>query len=454
MKASEKASAQNWEKVKQKLREFLDEDIRYETWFADLECLRYDKLSETLYVGVKESFKKSSLENRYADMILTNTKEIFDGVESIKFLLPEEADMLFGNGKLSDDEDIRYDNMLNPRYNFRTFIEGENNRFAYGAAKAVAEAAINPKESMNPLFIYGASGLGKTHLMHAIGNYVYEKYPKLKVMYVSSEMFTQDFINASMNKTMKSFKTKYRNVDILMIDDIQFIVEKEKTVEEVFNTYNTLYGMNKQLVFSSDRPPKELLGFDERLLSRLSSGLIVDLKPPAFEIKVAILRNKAKLDNIELSEGLLEVIDVIAEKIKSNIREMEGAFNRVVVYSTLSGNPINKMLARQVLSDVFSSTDVKPTADAIKKKVARYYNIKVSDLDSSNRARQFSFPRQIAMYLCREMTDLSLPQTGNAFGGRDHTTVLHACDKINKMIIADENMEYIIGELKDLVMNI
>jgi chromosomal replication initiator protein len=239
-----------------------------------------------------------------------------------------------------------------------------------------------------------------------------------------------------------------------MIDDIQFIVEKEKTVEEVFNTYNTLYSMNKQLVFSSDRPPKDLLGLDERLLSRLSSGLIVDLKPPPFEIKVAILRNKAKLDNIDLTDGLLEVIDVIAEKIKSNIREMEGAFNRVVAFSNLSGNPINKTFARQVLSDVFTSNDVKPTAEAIKHKVADYYNIKTSELSSSSRARQYSFPRQIAMYLCREMTDLSLPQTGLCFGGKDHTTVLHACEKIKNLVKTDDNFAAVIAELKDLIMNI
>jgi chromosomal replication initiator protein len=252
---------------------------------------------------------------------------------------------------------------------------------------------------------------------------------------------------------MNAFKAKYRNIDVLMIDDIQFIESKTRTIEEVFWTYNTLYESGKQLIFSSDRPPKDLLGLDERLQSRLSSGLIADIQPPAFETKVAILKNKAILDNIPMTDGLNEVISLIAEKIKTNVREMEGAFNRVVAYSTLSGLPINKTMARSVLHDVITQQDVMPTPEAVKKIVAAYYNIKVSDIESSKKARTFSFPRQISMYLCKEMTNLSLKEIGSSFGGRDHTTVIYAHEKISSLKMSDGNIKEILLEIENAIRN-
>jgi chromosomal replication initiator protein len=252
---------------------------------------------------------------------------------------------------------------------------------------------------------------------------------------------------------MNAFKAKYRNIDVLMIDDIQFIESKTRTIEEVFWTYNTLYESGKQLIFSSDKPPKDLLGLDERLKSRLSSGLIADIQPPAFETKVAILKKKAILDNIPITDGLNEVISLIAEKIKTNVREMEGAFNRVVAHSTLSGIPINKIMARDVLHDVITQQDIIPTPVAVKKAVASYYNIKVADIESSKKARPFSFPRQLAMYLCKEMTNLSLKEIGNSFGGRDHTTVLYAYDKISSLKSNDGNIKGILIEIENIIRN-
>jgi chromosomal replication initiator protein len=316
----------------------------------------------------------------------------------------------------------------------------------------VAENAEKPNLTYSPLFVYGDSGLGKTHLMHAIWHYVKDHYPKLKVLYISSEMFTDEFVKASQTNTFTAFKNKYRNLDLLMIDDIQFIEEKTKTVEEVFHTYNTLYNMGKQLVFSSDRPPKDL-NLEDRLKSRLSSGLPVNLQAPAFETKVAILRNKAVLQNIPLTEGLLEVIDIIADRIKTNVREMEGALNRVAAFSTLNGEPINKAMAKNILKDIISAKDIQPTPDIIKKKVAKYYEIKPADIDSKKRARSFSVPRQIAMYLTRELTDLSLPEIGDAFGGKDHTTVLYSCEKVSKQMSSDELYSNIVTELKEVIIN-
>jgi chromosomal replication initiator protein len=448
-----------WLVVKENLKDFM-EDVRYNAWVSGLEFIKFDEASGSLCLGVSTEIIRSQLESRYRDLIADRSKEVFKNLQTVLFLLPDESEQILEKGKtLASAHFYPDENMLNPRYTFDTFIVGENNRFAHNAALAVAEAAESPKTAYNPLFIYGGSGLGKTHLMCAIGHYIMEHSPKLKVLYVSSEMFTNDFVTATMgdyrsrSERMNAFKSKYRNTDVLMIDDIQFIEEKERTIEEVFHTYNTLYNTGKQLVFSSDRPPGELLGKDVRLQSRLSSGLIVDLQPPSFEIKVAILRKKALLENIPITDGLLEVIDVIAEKIKTNIREMEGAFNRVVAFSTLSGDAINKTMARHILRDIFSAKDIQPTPDAIKRVVASYYSIKVSDLESSKKARSFSFPRQIAMFLCREMTDISLPKIGEVFGKRDHTTVLHAFEKIKREKLSDEKLSLILRDLEDSIRN-
>jgi chromosomal replication initiator protein len=449
-----------WAIVLADLKEFL-EDVNYNTWFGHLKFYKYDKASESLYLITETDLSKAQLKTRYRDIIISKSNNVLGNVRNVYFLLPSEVENTGAKAALAEKESFYLpdEGLMNPRYTFDTFVVGENNRFPYSYALSVAENAESPNPSYNPLFIYGGPGLGKTHLMCAIGHYIIDHYPGLKVRYVSSEMFTNDYVSASMasgnerTERMNAFKAKYRNIDVLMIDDIQFIESKTRTIEEVFWTYNMLYESGKQLIFSSDRPPKDLLGLDERLQSRLSSGLIADIQPPAFETKVAILKNKAILDNIPITDGLNEVIFLIAEKIKTNVREMEGAFNRVVAYSTLSGLPINKTMARSVLHDVISQQDIMPTPDAVKKAVANYYNIKISDIESSKKARSFSFPRQIAMYLCKDMTNLPLKEIGISFGGRDHTTVMYAHEKIHALKINDGNIKEILTEIENIIRN-
>ncbi|MDR2163590.1 MAG: chromosomal replication initiator protein DnaA [Clostridiales Family XIII bacterium] len=439
-----------WKSIKKELRTFLERP-QYEAWFSDLRFVNFDNIAGSLVVSTSDTVKKSQLEDRYKSLIVEKADDVIGGVRNVTILLENEVnDILSGPG--TDSPMFSAENIPDPRYTFDTFVVGDNSRFAYGAALAVAENAEKPNLTYSPLFVYGDSGLGKTHLMHAIWHYVKDHYPLLKVLYISSEMFTDEFVKASQTNTFTAFKNKYRNLDLLMIDDIQFIEEKTKTVEEVFHTYNTLYNMGKQLVFSSDRPPKDL-NLEDRLKSRLSSGLPVNLQAPAFETKVAILRNKASLQNIPLTDGLLEVIDIIADRIKTNVREMEGALNRVAAFSTLNGEPISKAMAKSILKDIISAKDIQPTPDIIKKKVAKYYEIKPMDIDSKKRARSFSVPRQIAMFLTRELTDLSLPQIGDAFGGKDHTTVLYACEKVSKQMSIDEFYSNIVIELKEQILN-
>jgi chromosomal replication initiator protein len=440
----------SWTKVKKELKAFFLKP-QYDAWFSDLSIVSFDDTSGILVLSTSDMVKKSQIEDRYKSRILDIANEVFTGVEDISVLLDNEVSDIL-SGANTDNPMFGAENIPDPRYTFDTFVVGDNSRFAYGAALAVAENAEKPNLSYSPLFVYGDSGLGKTHLMHAIWHYVKDHYPKLKVLYISSEMFTDEFVRASQTNSFTAFKRKYRNLDLLMIDDIQFIEEKTKTIEEVFNTYNTLYDMHKQLVFSSDRPPQKL-NLDDRLKSRLARGLPVDLQAPAFEIKVAILRQKAALQNIPLTEGLIEVIDIIADKIKTNVRNMEGALNRVTAFSTYKGEPINKTMAKDILKDIISSKDIQPTPDSIKKKVAKYYEIKPADIDSKKRSRSFSVPRQISMYLTRELTDLSLPQIGDAFGGKDHTTVMYACEKISYQMTSDKLFSNIVTELKNQILN-
>jgi len=449
-------SENTWKQICEKLNEHL-EFVLYKTWIDPLKFLKYDSNSGILFLQAENDFKKTTLEDRYRHVILQQSSVFFKSIKNITFLLPDETGKFTkkdsaGSSLKSPDEEIGDEETINPMKTFETFIEGDNSRFAYAAALNVAESAKKPSPRYNPLFIYGDSGLGKTHLMNAIANFVMSHSPKLKIIYVSSEKFTNEYITYSRNKKMNEFKSKYRHADVLMIDDIQFIEKKEKTEEEVFHTYEALYGMGNQLVFSSDRPPTDLFEIEDRLKSRLCSSFIVDLQPPAFEIKVAILHNKAILESIELTDGLKEVINLIAEKIKSDVRALEGAFDRVVGYSKLLAQPVTKSLARQVLNDVISAQDVKPTADSIKKAVSKHYGIKLSDLESSNRSRIFSTPRQVAMYLCREMTDLSFPSIGASYN-RHYTTVMHAHEIITDQIKNNNDFAGVIGDIKSILEN-
>ncbi|MDU5231233.1 chromosomal replication initiator protein DnaA [Actinomyces sp.] len=315
---------------------------------------------------------------------------------------------------------------LNPKFTFDTFVTGSSNRFANAAATAVGEM---PAKAYNPLFIYGGSGLGKTHLLHAIGNYALSLYPNLKVKYVSSEEFTNDFINSIRDDRAEQFQRRYREVDILLIDDIQFIQGKEQTVEEFFHTFNTLHNANKQVVITSDVPPKKLEGLGDRMRSRFEMGLLTDIQPPDLETRIAILRKKAIAENLDVND---EVLEFIASRISSNIRELEGSLLRVTAYAQITNQEINKSLAEVVLKDVLSDPDdTEITIAMIMGQVSDYFQVSIEQMNSADRSRQIVEARQIAMYLCRELTELSLPKIGQAFGGRDHTTVMHANKKIS-----------------------
>ncbi|MGM7666952.1 chromosomal replication initiator protein DnaA [Microbacterium sp. A93] len=318
---------------------------------------------------------------------------------------------------------------LNPRYHFETFVIGSSNRFAHAAANAVAEA---PAKAYNPLFIYGDSGLGKTHLLHAIGHYARHLYPGLRVRYVNSEEFTNDFINSIRHDEGASFKQLYRNVDILLIDDIQFLADKEATIEEFFHTFNTLYNNNKQVVITSDLPPKQLSGFEERLRSRFEWGLITDIQPPDLETRIAILRKKAEAEGLTAPP---EVLEYIGSNISTNIRELEGALIRVTAFASLNKQPVDIQLAEQVLRDLITHENAHEiTAPTILNETAAYFNLTMEELTSKSRTRTLVTARQIAMYLLRELTEMSLPKIGQELGGRDHTTVIHADRKIRELM--------------------
>ena len=337
---------------------------------------------------------------------------------------------------------IDHEARLNPKYTFETFVSGSSNRFAHAAAVAVAEA---PAKAYNPLFIYGESGLGKTHLLHAIGTYGRRLEPTMRVRYVSSEEFTNDFINSVRVNDVQSFQRRYRDVDLLLIDDIQFLERAEQTQEAFFHTFNTLQLANKQIVISCDRKPEQLSGLQNRLVTRFKSGLITDVQAPDLELRIAILRKKAAKDGMTLQPGVMEFI---ASKIQSNIRELEGALIRVVAFGSLNKQEIDLKLAEIVLKDLISESD-RPdiTASTIMAVTAEYFGVTIEDLTGSSRTRVLVSARQIAMYLCRELTELSLPKIGQSFGGRDHTTVMHAERKIRSLMTERRNVYNQITEL-------
>ena len=337
---------------------------------------------------------------------------------------------------------------LNPKYTFENFVIGSSNRFANGAAVAVAE---NPAKAYNPLFIWGGSGLGKTHLLHAAGNYARVLQPGLRIKYVSSEEFTNDYINSVRDDRQESFKRRYRNLDILMVDDIQFLEGKEGTQEEFFHTFNALHQANKQIILSSDRPPKELTTLEDRLRTRFISGLITDVQPPDLETRIAILMKKAAADGTQVDHAVLELI---ASQFESSIRELEGALIRVSAYSSLINEPITMEVAQVALRDILPDEgDVNITADAIKDAAAEYFQVSLDQLVGAGKTRQVAHARQIAMYLCRELTELSLPKIGDEFGGKDHTTVMYADRKIRKEMTENRGTYDEIQELTQVIKN-
>ncbi|AXI00678.1 chromosomal replication initiator protein DnaA [Sporosarcina sp. PTS2304] len=420
----------------------------FETWLKSTKLLTYE--SENATISVPNSFAKDWLETHYVHLITGILSELTGEDRIIEFVVPQdmaEQDIKLPKTQPKAVEKVPMTNsagMLNPKYTFDTFVIGSGNRFAHAASLAVAEA---PAKAYNPLFIYGGVGLGKTHLMHAIGHYVLEQNPSLKVVYLSSEKFTNEFINSIRDNKAGDFRDQYRNVDVLLIDDIQFLAGKEQTQEEFFHTFNTLHEESKQIIISSDRPPKEIPTLEDRLRSRFEWGLITDIAPPDLETRIAILRKKAKADGlIDISN---DVMLYIANQIDSNIRELEGALIRVVAYSSLVNADVTTDLAAEALKDIIPNSRPRIISILdIQKSVGEHYNIRLEDFVAKKRTRAIAFPRQIAMYLSRELTDSSLPKIGSEFGGRDHSTVIHAHEKISKQLDTDKSLQQDIQEIK------
>lgn len=430
-----------WEKSLKILERRLNKNS-FETWLKPLKPLGCH--DNTIIIEVPNNFSRGWLSDRYAPILKNVFQNITNQDIGVQFLLSSEIPDIQSNSFKKPIENFPA-SPLNPKYTFDTFIIGNSNRFTHAACLAVAET---PAKSYNPLFIYGGVGLGKTHLMHAIGQYIMEHKSGIKVFYVTSEKFTNELINSIRDDKTVEFRNKYRGMDILLVDDIQFLAGKERTQEEFFHTFNTLYEANKQIIISSDRPPREIPTLEDRLRSRFEWGLITDIQPPDLETRIAILRKKSQLENLSVPD---DTIVFIANKIQSNIRILEGALNRVIARSSLNGEEINPEMAADVLKDILPNRPRPITIQLIQEVVADFYSLKVEDFKSKKRNRSISFPRQVAMYLSRELTDSSLPQIGNSFGGRDHTTVIHANEKINEELNKNSIFQETIKDLINLI---
>jgi chromosomal replication initiator protein len=429
-----------------------------------------NKLNKPIYETLLSSTKPLSvLDGKFIvavpnevirDWVHGHSKAAFDsvshlfpeGIKKVDFIVG--APELFTTPKLEEKtymlpfpqtKQVEDGSFWNPRYTFDTFVVGHGNRFAHAASLAVAET---PAKAYNPLFIYGGVGLGKTHLMQAIAHSVLKSFPRMKVLYATSETFTNELIGSIQEGRAKEFRDKYRSIDLLLVDDIQFLAGKERTQEEFFHTFNALYEASKQIVLSSDRPPKEIPTLEERLRSRFEWGLIADIQSPDLETRIAILKKKADIAELSVPD---EVMTFIATKMTSNIRELEGALIRVVAYASLTGQEINVQTTEGVLRDIVSTQKDKPgiSIDLIKKVAAEYYSIKLDDMSAKIRTKEIATARQVAMYLARELTTLSLPKIGEEFGGRDHTTVMHAYGKISEAIKAESDIEEAVRKIKE-----
>lgn len=439
-----------WQKTLNIIKSEMSE-VSFNTWIKSCEPISIS--SDTIKISVPNSFTQDILDKRYKDLVANSIKAICSKLYKVEFLISSDLQSEEVTKEQKKEQSIvvndEMSTTLNPKYTFDSFVIGNSNRFAHAASLAVAEA---PAKAYNPLFIYGGVGLGKTHLMHAIGHYILQNNPNAKVVYVSSEKFTNELINSIRDDKNEEFRNKYRNVDILLIDDIQFIAGKERTQEEFFHTFNALHDANKQIILSSDRPPKEIPTLEDRLRSRFEWGLIADIQIPDFETRMAILKKKADVEKLNVEN---EVMVYIATKIKSNIRELEGALIRIVAYSSLTNREITVDLASEALKDIISKKQGKNiTINLIQDIVSSYFNLRVEDLKSQRRTRNVAYPRQIAMYLSRKLTDMSLPKIGEEFGGRDHTTVIHAYEKISDNLNTDETLQHTIEDItKKLTQN-
>lgn len=415
--------------------------VSFETWFRPI--VPYGIQDNCFYLQVENPLAKDMLEKRYFDLLRNTLKQVLKRDLEIIILLGNERPLKMMQQNDTQKQNTDIPRNLNPKYVFSSFVVGNSNRMAHAASLAVAEA---PAKNYNPLFLYGNSGLGKTHLMHSIAHYILDHNNAAKVLYVTSETFTNELILSIQNNKNEAFRNKYRNIDVLLIDDIQFISKKEGTQEEFFHTFNALYESTKQIIISSDRPPKEIETLEDRLRSRFEMGLIADIQPPDYETRIAILRKKAERDNLQVPD---DVMAYIAKNIASNIRELEGALTRIVAFATLTNQNISITLAENSLKDIFSENASAPlTPDLIQEIVAEHYNIRVEDMQGSKKPKNIAFPRQISMYLCRKLLDISLPKIGESFGGRDHTTVIHAISKIEKQLENDTALQNTILQLE------
>jgi chromosomal replication initiator protein len=435
-----------WDDILKYLRsEYGVTDVSYNTWLKPLKV--YDVVDHTITILINDERigppSINVIRNKYELLLKVAIEEIMNEAYEIRFILQSQIDSI---EKTPEPVSVKKKStgpvFLNARYTFDTFVVGGNNEFARAAALAVAE---NPGEIYNPLFIYGGVGLGKTHLMHSIAHFVLEQNPDTKVLYVTSEKFTNELIDAIQRNTTHQFRDKYRSIDILLIDDIQFIIGKERTQEEFFHTFNTLHESKKQIIISSDRPPKEMLTLEDRLRSRFEHGLLADIQSPDYETRMAILRKKEELDGLKIDE---EVLRYIATNIKSNIRELEGALTKIVAFSRLKKRELNLLLAEEALQDIISPNEKKViTVDFIVEVVSEHYNLTPAEIYSKDKSRNISYPRQIVMFLCRRLTDLSVTEIGKSLGNRDHSTVLHGYDKVAGDIQSDSSLHNTIDVL-------
>jgi chromosomal replication initiator protein len=431
----------------------------FETWLKDTALVAVD--DSRFRVAVPNGFAKDWLETRYRTLIGQTLARVVGYSVNVEFevrdLDPSEREPATPGSPPSPAQHVRVEPgrvggtesgavNLNPRYTFRTFIVGSANRLAHAASLSVAE---RPGHAYNPLFLYGGVGLGKTHLMHAIGNAVAARFPRKRVVYATSEKFTNEFIASIQQGRIEDFRTRYRRIDVLLIDDIQFIADKERTQEEFFHTFNAIHEDGKQIVLSSDRPPKQITTLEERLRSRFEWGLIADLTAPDLETRIAILRAKAEEQGVPLAA---EALEFIARRVASNIRELEGALNRIVAYANMQGRPISVDLAQAVLSNVLYNPKKRAvTPERIAQAVSEYYGVDLEALRGQKRERAIVVPRQIAMYLMRAETDVSLMRIGAELGGRDHSTVLHACDKINREATDNEDLRRELAAVREMI---
>jgi chromosomal replication initiator protein len=405
------------------------------SWLRPCRLVALD--GDHLRVGAPNVFSRNWLTEHYHDALQSAAREVIGGEPRVTIVVDERAQTPLDPASSAAPprpSPVRSPEGLNPRYTFETFVVGSSNQFAQAACQAVAEL---PSRAYNPLFIYGGVGLGKTHLLHAVGHQTARLFPGMSVLYISSERFTNELINAIRYDRMGEFRGRYRTMDLLLIDDIQFISGKERTQEEFFHTFNDLYESRKQIVVSSDCSPKDIPDIDERLRSRFEWGLIADIQPPDFETRVAILKKKAAVERVLLPD---DVAYLIAGRIRSNIRELEGSLTRMIAFCSFSGRDLSTELAHEVLGDLWGKEEKVITIDQIQKKVAESFSVSVSDLKAKTRTKAVALPRQIAMYVARQLTHASLAEIGRAFGGKDHTTVLHAVDKVQSLLPDDAKL--------------